>query len=134
MTWIDDIRDWTDGVGGEWVTDARSLLKGSSRIGIENYLSPVVFRRLENECVRSDFVDTSGVLVDQRMIKSPEEIALMHEAGEVVVAMADAAVDTIAEGVPEFEVAISASIGGNSKGCKVADEQCPSNDTLAHDI
>ncbi|MGD2178845.1 MAG: aminopeptidase P family N-terminal domain-containing protein [Anaerolineae bacterium] len=28
MVWFDDIREWTDGVGGEWVTHLRDLFGG----------------------------------------------------------------------------------------------------------
>ena len=41
------------------------------------------------------------------MIKSPDEIAVMRQAGQVAVAMTQAAEEVIAEGVPEYEVALA---------------------------
>jgi Xaa-Pro dipeptidase len=49
--------------------------------------------------------DISGILDDQRLVKSAEEQALMRRAARITDAAAAAAIDTIGDGVPETEVA-----------------------------
>jgi Xaa-Pro aminopeptidase len=63
------------------------------------------------ECLQRKFpgtslVDISDILDDMRMVKSPEEIAVMRQAGQVAIAMCEGGVKAIAEGVPEYEVAL----------------------------
>ena len=49
--------------------------------------------------------DISGILDDQRLVKSHEEQALMRRAAEITDAAAAAAIDALGDGVPETEVA-----------------------------
>jgi Xaa-Pro dipeptidase len=49
--------------------------------------------------------DISGLLDDQRLVKSAEEQVLMRRAAQITDAAATAAIGAIAEGVPETEVA-----------------------------
>ena len=49
--------------------------------------------------------DISGLIDDLRLVKSAEEQALMRRAAAVTDAAADAAIEAIADGVPETEVA-----------------------------
>ena len=118
MTWIEDIREWTDGVGGEWGVHLQDLLDGikNLRIGIEPYKThPMIL-----ECLKHDFngiglVDISNIIAEMRMVKSHEEIAVLRQAGQVAVAMCQAGVKAIAEGVAEYEVALAVIAGGTRK-------------------
>jgi Xaa-Pro dipeptidase len=121
MSWVEDIREWTDGAGGEW----RQLLDESInssigiRIGAEALKAhPLVFSYLLHKFTVSGVRDISGILADMRMIKCPEEINIMRRAGQVAVAMCEAAVRTIAEGVPEYEISLAAIAAGTRKAAE----------------
>jgi Xaa-Pro aminopeptidase len=121
MTWIEDVREWTDGVGGEWAAHLRDLLGGGGTltVGIEPARIPApVLECLRSPVPGASLVDASHILLDMRMIKSVEEIDVMRQAGQVAVAMADAAVSAIAEGVPEYEVALAVIDGGTRKAAE----------------
>lgn len=128
MTWISDIREWVDGVAGEWVSQLRTLLAGHQKqtIGIERFqIPPAVLERLRSELPAATFADASEILADLRMIKSPEEIAVMRQAGEMAVAMAEAGAAAISEGVPEYEVALAVMAGGTRKAAELFGAEGP---------
>lgn len=121
MTWIKDIEEWTDGIGGEWRSLLDELLDRSNslRIGVEPYKThPVVFSYLRRKFADSGLKDISPILSEMRMIKSPEEIDVMRQAGQVAVAMCEAAVRTIAAGVPEYEISLAAIAAGTRKAAQ----------------
>ncbi len=57
------------------------------------------------------------------MIKSPEEIEVMRQAGQVAVAMCEAATGTIAEGVPEYEISLAAMAAGTRMAAALLDKR-----------
>jgi Xaa-Pro dipeptidase len=121
MTWIEDIRQWTDGIDGEWRALLDNLLDGCAdfRVGAEPLKThPVVFSYLSDKLSGSAIMDIGKILSEMRMIKSPEEIAVMRRAGQVAVAMCEAAVQTIAAGVPEYEISLAAIAAGTRKAAK----------------
>jgi Xaa-Pro aminopeptidase len=126
MTWIENIREWTDGIGGEWQTQLDEVFEESKSktIGIEPLKAhPAVSEYLKTRYYGSSLKDVSGILSDMRMVKSPEEIDVMRQAGQVAVAMCEAAVHTIAEGVPEYEVSLAAITAGTRKAAEfIGDE------------
>jgi Xaa-Pro dipeptidase len=122
MTWIEDVREWTDGVDGEWRALLDNLLDGSTgfRVGAEPFKThPAVFSYLRHKFSDSDIGDISEILAEMRMIKSPEEISIMRQAGQVAVAMCEAAVQTIAEGMPEYEISLAAVAAGTRKAAEL---------------
>lgn len=126
MSWVDDIREWTDGVGGEWQTLLDNLLGSSSsiRIGFEPQKThPLIISYLKHKLSDSAVRDISKILSDMRMVKSPEEINTMRQAGQVAVAMCEAAVQTIAEGVPEYEISLAAVAAGTRKAAEFLGHQ-----------
>ena len=121
MTWVEDIREWTDGLDGEWQTLLDNLLDSSKIInaGVEPFRThPVVFNYIRQKFSDSYLKDISKILAEMRMIKTPEEIEVMRQAGQVAVAMCEAAVRTIAEGVPEYEISLAAIAGGTRKAAE----------------
>jgi len=118
MTWIPDIREWVDGVAGEWGAHLKALLASHRprTIGIERLRIPsVVLERVRGELPAATFSDASEILADLRVVKGPEEIAVMRQAGQVAVAMAEAGAAAIREGAPEYEVALAVIAGGTRK-------------------
>lgn len=120
MTWVGDIRPWSDG-GDEWRLPLAELLAQwpSSSVGIETRTMPSIVAGYVKTLVQaSDLVDIAPLISAQRMIKSSDEIEIMRQAGTVAVAMMDAARQTIAIGVPEFEVTLAAMAAGTRKAAE----------------
>ena len=121
MTWIEDIRKWTDGIDGEWQGRLDELVDGSTNlmVGIEPLKThPVVTYYLKHHFPDTAVKDISTILSDMRMIKTPEEISVMRQAGQVALAMCDEAVQTIDEGVPEYEISLAAIAAGTRKAAE----------------
>ena len=122
MTWVEDIREWTDGIDGEWQAVLDDLYESSSfhTVGVEKYkLHPVVFDWIKHKITESNRKDISAILADMRMVKSPEDIDTMRRAGQVAVAMCEAAVETITEGVPEYEISLAALNAGTRRAAEL---------------
>ncbi|QEX17274.1 dipeptidase [Hypericibacter terrae] len=122
QTWVEDIRDWVDGVDGEWMkhVDAFFATHKSRRIMFENHKTPPkVTEALRHAAGGAELVEGSQLISKMRMIKSPEEIAIMRQAGQVAVAMGKAGKAAIAEGVPEYEVALAVIAGGTRKAAEL---------------
>ncbi len=122
MTGLDDVRQWTDGIGGEW----RSLLdelmghRKNLKIGLEPMKThPTILSFLENRSNGTAARDVSTILSEMRMIKSPEDLIDMRRAGRVAVAMCEAAAGTIAQGIPEYEIALAAINAGTQKAAEL---------------
>ena len=124
MTWIADVRSWEDGVAGEW-RDPLDRLIGGRRpaLAIEQLQIPaLVSEHLRAAHPGLEISDAAGLLGEQRMIKSPEELTVMRQAGQVAVAMVEAAEAVIGEGVPEYEVALAVIAGGTRKAAALLDQ------------
>jgi len=121
MTWIEDIREWTDGVDGEWMACLNDLLKSGQNlnIGIETIKThPMILEYLRREFPGIKLIDISDILADMRMVKDAEEIKVMRQAGQVAVAMCQGGMSAIAEGVPEYEIALAVIAGGTRKAAE----------------
>ncbi len=119
-TWIHDIREWTDGVDGEWMKHLAGLLQGRSASTVMTELLKSSAKTVE--ILRSangpKLMDGSALISGLRMVKTPEEIAIMRQAGKVAVAMVEAGRSAIADGVPEYEVALAAIVAGTRKSAE----------------
>ena len=117
MTWISRIRTWTDSGPTSWQAMLGEELKPNpSVIGIEAASVPATVRSwLAETYPTAHLPDVAGILGDMRMIKSPEEIGIMRQAGVVAAAMMSAAQGALKEGVPEYEVALAIIAAGTRK-------------------
>ncbi len=126
MTWVEDIRQWTDGIDGEWQSQLDIFFSGLKNIivGVEpTKTHPMVAEYIKSKFHDSGLRDISGILSHMRMVKSPAEIDAMRQAGQVAVAMCEAAVHTIAEDVQEYEVSLAAITAGTRKAAEfIGDE------------
>ena len=121
LTWVVDVREWSDGVDGEWVTPLHNLLSGKEnlKVGIERFrMHPLIRETLKNEFPGTKFVDVFDILADMRMVKTSEEIETMRQAGQVAIAMCEGGVKAIAEGVPEYEIALGVIVSGTRKAAE----------------
>jgi Xaa-Pro aminopeptidase len=118
LSWVEDIREWTDGVGSEWLTHLRALVQTGTKIGIERNRMHSRLQRALAEEIGATVLDGASILSAMRMVKTLDEIAVMRQAGEVAIAMAEGARGTIAEGVPEYEVALAVITAGTRKAAE----------------
>lgn len=78
-------------------------------IGFEKYFVEFsVFEALREELPEAKFVGAGDILYRVRAVKSPEEIACIRRAGQLVAAGVEAAVKAIRPGVSELEVVAEA--------------------------
>ncbi|MEJ2169730.1 MAG: aminopeptidase P family N-terminal domain-containing protein, partial [Desulfobacterales bacterium] len=128
MTWIQDIVEWSDGVNGEWRTSLRNIIKGSGSltVGIEkNKTHPVISDYLRTEWAHIRLVDIADIIDEMRMIKTEEELAIMRQAGQVSVAMCRGGLEAIAEGTPEYEIALAVIAAGTRKAAEFLTDEGP---------
>ncbi|WP_448954920.1 M24 family metallopeptidase [Labrys neptuniae] len=121
MSWIGDIRPWTDG-GQEWRRPLGDFLEGRglARIGVEERFIPnVVSGEIRRLVPQGLMEDIGPIIAVQRRIKSEQEIAIMREAGQVAVAMMDGARQAIGPDVPEYEIALAAMAAGTRKAASL---------------
>ncbi|BCP54838.1 hypothetical protein K32_34550 [Kaistia sp. 32K] len=118
---IEDVREWTDGIDGEWPRHVEAIFAGKPYrvIGLETFKThPRVTTVLQTLNLDAEWRDVSRVIGTLRSIKSPEEIATMHQAGEVAVAMVEGGRAAIAEGVPEYELALAVLAAGTRRAAR----------------
>lgn len=113
---VDRIAPWNDGMGKEWREELPGAVAGAAKVGIEpGHMPPPVRAYVDDLIGARNLTSATPILNDMRMIKSAEELQLARHAGEVATAMMAAGRAAIADGVPEFEVAIATSQAGTRK-------------------
>ncbi|RLK03418.1 M24 family metallopeptidase [Ruegeria conchae] len=117
---VDRISAWNDGMGEEWRSELPKAVKTAKRVGIElDHMPPVVRAYLDMLVPVENLLSATPILAEMRMIKSAQELQMARHAGQVASAMMDAGRDAIADGVPEFEVAIATSQAGTRKAAEL---------------
>ena len=113
---VDRIAPWNDGMGNEWREELPKAIRNTTTIAVEPDHMPPMVRAYVSEVIDMQRLGNATALLSaMRMIKSPEELQLARHAGEVATAMMLAGRGAIADGVPEFEVAIATSQAGTRK-------------------
>ena len=118
MTWVEDIRPWQDDGPHRWEAVLAKALgpAGAITLGIETAKTPpMVAAFLAEQGHGARQRDVSRLLGEMRVIKSPEEIEIMRQGGQVALAMVEAGKAALGEGVPEYEVALAVMQGGTRK-------------------
>ncbi len=117
MTWVDQIQVWEDVGPRSWQAALGAALGNKAAdIWIErNHIPALVRNYLDEAFPNARFQDISPVLGAQRVIKSPLEIEIMKQAGQIAGAMMAAAHDSLAEGAPEYESALAVIQAGSRK-------------------
>jgi Xaa-Pro dipeptidase len=121
-TWIDDVRiyvEWATPkvpespvpVIGEVIRE-KSLARG--KLGIEcSFVPSKITQDLQSEAPKTSFDDVDPVCLELRMVKEPAELDVMRKAGRVAIAEVEAAIATVAPGVPEYEISLAVSVAGS---------------------
>jgi len=113
MTWVDNIVSWEDSGQRSWHrllgTEIRQHLGDDpAAIWIEKPYMPALVRNYFDETFRNaDLLDISPILGAMRMIKSPLEIEVMRQAGQIAGAMMAAAHQSLQAGAHEYESALA---------------------------
>jgi Xaa-Pro dipeptidase len=117
MTWVEDVRTWEDAGENRW----GRVLANTLRLRPEKARHRAQFHagdraqlaRRPDEGRRAG--DVSPLIAPMRMIKSPLEIEVMKQAGQIAGAMMAAAHGALAEGAPEYEAALAVINAGTRK-------------------
>lgn len=121
MTWVDNIMTWEDSGPNRWehvLARALGVNKGSvtGTVAVERGVMPALVRNwFDDQLPGVKLNDVAPVLGAMRMIKSPEEIAVMHQAGAIAGAMMEAAEGALSAGAPEYEAALAVINAGTRK-------------------
>ena len=117
---VDRVDLWNDGMGNEWRESLPALLGDTAVIGIEpDLIPPRVRAYLEGIVDTTRFADVTPIVSAMRMVKSEAELQLARHAGQVGIAMMNAARGVIGEGVPEYEIALAATTAGTKKAAEI---------------
>ncbi len=101
---------YTDWQRDNYYHAVRGQLPARGRIGIEfDHVSLETRARLADALPDAEFVDVGRTTMEMRMVKSAEEIELIRNGARIADIGGAAAVDAIAEGVPEHEIALAAT-------------------------
>ena len=110
----------TTGKATNGAKNCQASSRERARVAIESDQMPPVVRTFLGELVDSGkLTSVTAILADLRMIKSDEELQLARHAGQVGKAMMEAGRAAIADGVPEYEVAIATSQAGTRKAAEL---------------
>ncbi len=126
MTGIEDIRQWTDGIGSEWRQPLDDLLlsRPQAVIGLEFFKThPMIRQYIKKRLGQNRPTDVSRILSELRMVKSPEDIETLRGAGRVAVSMCAAAVEMIGAGVAEHEICLAAMTAGTREAAELLDRE-----------
>lgn len=113
---VDRLAVWNDGLGDEWRGELARLVGKARQPAIEPERMPAVVRDFVVGIVGEGRLgDVSAIIAEQRMVKSAQELQMARHAGEVGMAMMQAAREALGDGVAEFEVALAISAAGARK-------------------
>ena len=123
---IDKVLPWNDGVGNEWKEHLPLYLTKNKNIALEYNQIPALVRNYIYTLIdEKSITDVTPIISKMRMIKSAQELNIARHAGQVANAMMQAAKNTIAVGVPEYEIALSTSSAGTKMASKILNEYYP---------
>ncbi len=140
MTWIDDLGFYSDGVAEEWRDPLRKAFGEAAKnltIAVERDDIPAVISNfLNRELDSSKLVDGTPIIAKMRVIKSAEELNMIRQAGQVAIAMGIAGRDSMAVGVPEYEVSLACMTAGTRKAAEIigAEDQDALMSPMIHNL
>jgi Xaa-Pro aminopeptidase len=117
MTWVESIRTWEDAGQNSWARVlSETLPEIPDCIWAEVAELPAIIRAfIDDRYPTVRLNDIGPVLGTQRMIKSPLEIEVMRQAGDIAGAMMAAAEASLRIGAREYESALAVIEAGTRK-------------------
>jgi Xaa-Pro dipeptidase len=100
-----EVRSWSE-AGGEFAAVAQALKDrgASNTVGLEEQVKFSVFDGLRKAAPKLEFVSGTPVTGGCRSVKSPAELALMQHANNVTIAAYKAGIETLQEGMTQYEL------------------------------
>ncbi|WP_170608564.1 M24 family metallopeptidase [Ruegeria arenilitoris] len=125
MTWVEDVRIWEDIGQRTWARAlATAIGEAPTEIWVERSSIPAIIRNhLDETYPGVPTKDISSVLGAMRMIKSPFEIEVMKEAGQIAGEMMAAAHSSLREGAREYESALAVIDAGTRRAASFLTEK-----------
>jgi len=98
MTWVEDIMTWEDMGANRWENVLLRAIGGNpGHIGVELAVLPALVRNwFDDQKFGTKLNDVGPIMGRMRMIKSPEEIDVMSQTGQIAGAMMQAAEGALA--------------------------------------
>jgi Xaa-Pro dipeptidase len=121
MTWVDDVRKWEDAGANQWTSVLGDIVAKTAprTIHVERGQIPAIVRNFLDERFKdTPLADVAPLLAPMRTIKSPLEIEIMREAGQIARAMMEAAESSLVEGAPEYESALAVMTAGTRRAAR----------------
>lgn len=121
MTWVENVMTWEDSGPNRWenvLSRATGVDNGKVKgtVAVERDVMPALVRNwFDDQLPGVALQNVAPVLGALRMIKSPEEIVVMQQAGEIAGAMMQAAQGALSAGAPEYEAALAVINAGTRK-------------------
>ncbi|MCP4877710.1 MAG: aminopeptidase P family protein [Gammaproteobacteria bacterium] len=116
MTWVENVTTWEDAGSNRWENVLSRAIGSPGKVGVElAALPPIVRNWFDDQMPGIQLHDVAPILGEMRMIKSPEEIEVMKQAGEIAGAMMHGAEGALGEGRPEYEAALAVIEAGTRK-------------------
>ena len=116
MTWVENISTWEDAGANRWENVLASAIGSNpGKVGVELAGLPSIVRNWFDDQPETRLNDVARLLGEMRMIKSPQEIEVMKQAGEIAGAMMHGAEGALGEGRPEYEAALAVIEAGTRK-------------------
>jgi Xaa-Pro dipeptidase len=100
-----EVRSWSE-AGGGFTAIAQALKDrgASNAVGLEEQVKFSVFDGLRKAAPKLEFVGGTPVTGGCRSVKSPAELALMQHANNVTIAAYKAGIETLHEGMTQYEL------------------------------
>ena len=125
---IDKVLPWNDGVGSEWKEHLPVYLTKDKNIALEYNQIPALVRNYVYTLIDEKLInDVTPLISEMRMIKSSEELKIARHAGQVANVMMQAAKNIMADGIPEYEVALATSLAGTKKASEILNHYYPNS-------
>ncbi|MFT5221186.1 MAG: Xaa-Pro dipeptidase [Planctomycetota bacterium] len=117
MTWVENIETWEDSGANRWEKVlAKAIGDKPGNIGVELDALPAIVRNwFADQMPGVKLNNVARAMGEMRMIKSPQEIEVMKQAGEIAGAMMQGAENALGEGRPEYEAALAVIEAGTRK-------------------
>ncbi len=131
---VDKIETWNDGIGNEWKELLPQIINKHKNISIEKLKINSMVKSYLDEVLKKQPGDLTLLIDKIRMIKSDYELDIARRAGEVAMAMMEAAKKTIGNNVPEFEVALAQAQAGTRKAAELLKKYYPMDIDMSPNI
>lgn len=117
MTWVPNVRGWEDTGPNGWSAVLRQAIGPAPKsLWIESNSVPAIVRNFfDDQYPGIPLNNVSRTLGEMRMIKSPAEISVMKQAGQIAGAMMAAAHESLQVGMPEYESALAVINAGTRR-------------------